>query len=154
MKPRLVTAIEELNADINKQRQFLEAQKQDFEHTAETEGVTAAEERNFYYSLDESLMFLKGMKAAVNYLELMLTDEEREAYYAPDPEPKKYRFYYSPTQAARRPDALTAVVVDGKEIVYTEYCSGSSEPICEVKDAVLVYESDDIPHIRIVEHQS
>lgn len=149
-KPRLVTAIEALTADINQQRQLLEAEKQNFENEAKTVGVTAEEDRNFYYSLDEARTFLKGMKAAARYLESMLTDEEREAYYAPDPEPKQHRFYYSAKQAALRPKHSTAVVVDGQKILYTEWCSAPGST-CNWEDAVLVYESDDVPNIRIVD---
>lgn len=62
----------------------------------------------------------------------------------------KHRFYYSEQQAEieRSCDHFFAYVTlpSGEQVRYTEWCS-SPESVCGWDDAVLVYESDEMPRV-------
>lgn len=150
MASKLVQAIRELTNKAALARKNIELKAQEFEEEDKVERYPLDIVECFTLNLWADVEFANGVEYGVSHLKNLLSDEEQQELRGALFKPKTHRFYYSPTEAAKRPKHFNMVVVDGKEIVYTE---GPNYPdqICKADDAILVYESDDIPHIRVID---
>lgn len=64
----------------------------------------------------------------------------------------KNRFYYSPSQAAMRPDHFTYVWNGQEWVCYSEWIS-TSDRKSNWDDAKLVFETDERPEIRVESYE-
>lgn len=149
MKTKLVTVAKTINTRLlAAQKDIAEGQKTLDDALASPQGIREDDAFALQEDLLECQGYVHGLTAALNIIKSLFTPKELEEF--DKVAPKKNRFYYSAKQAAQCPQYSLAVVVNGQNVIFTEWLKAPAEQ-CQCEDAKLVYETnDDAPCTRVL----